>query len=320
MALNDIFVKRYDGKGDLFKTTDDRKCRLFLRQISLLEKDDIQKYMGQEMNIDYVWKEAYRALSHELGEDLPVEIESNCDYSFNHCLNWILHETKYINEIESGNYNADIERHIVYGLSIIELFLRIMMDWIQDGFDDGRFSEYTYMNHSSIVEQLNKRLHEAGIPFYYDNGVIRHSEDLLIKKNIEEPFWELISDPRWNQASKHMRKAVETMRFDKTNAVKEAAQALESVIKEIYLTKKSISEDKHSNVTTCINYLWSENVMAKHESEIIKIFFSQSRNPISHPKRSSTPGDPTRWSQDEAVWIVDFCMATIRRLVTSHSW
>lgn len=162
MALNDIFARRYDGKADLFKSTDEKKCRLFLRQISLLEKDDIRKYMRYEINIDSLWEKVYQALSHEFGEDLPAEFEAKCDYSFDHCLNWILHEMKYINEIESNNYKTDLERYMVYGLSIIELFLRIMMVWIGEGFDTGRFDEYTYMSFGDFVNQLNKRLHEAG--------------------------------------------------------------------------------------------------------------------------------------------------------------
>ena len=316
MALNDIFVNRYRSESRLFENSDHERCRRFLRQFRLLAIDDIHDKIRDQISVDSLWTTVYQNIAHEFGEELSIRHDSARDRSFDHCIEWLFSEPTGKDVVMITTYNANFERYMVNGLSLIEMFFRTLEDWVSACIDQGRCDEFLFVDFEDFTNQLNQRLHQAGIPLYYDKGMLRYSKDAIIEKNIEEPFWEVVRDPKWNQANRHMKKAMDIIRYDKTNAVKEAALALESIIKEVYLTRKNISDDKHLKILECIDYLFSENVIAEHECKIMKIFFSKSRNPTSHAKRASAKGGPVEWSHDEAVWNVDFCMSTIRRLAS----
>jgi hypothetical protein len=59
---------------------------------------------------------------------------------------------------------------------------------------------------------INERLKQHGIPLSYHNGYFQQSTDPAVEKEIEEPFWELVSDPKYTNVEKDMLEALD--RYD----------------------------------------------------------------------------------------------------------
>src|SRR5688500_19817287 len=45
---------------------------------------------------------------------------------------------------------------------------------------------------------LNGRLREAEVPLHYHNGFLQFATDDLSEEQLVEPFWSIVSDPKWS--------------------------------------------------------------------------------------------------------------------------
>ncbi len=84
----------------------------------------------------------------------------------------------------------------------------------------------------SVIE-LNTRFKQAGYDLNYHNGFIQLSTDSLIEKEIEDPFWTLVSGPIWKNVDTDMKEAIDRRDNQAKDPAFYAAKALESTIKII---------------------------------------------------------------------------------------
>ena len=163
-------------------------------------------------------------------------------------------------------------------------------------------------------DELNTRFRQAGVKLDYHNGFIQISSDNTVADQIERPFWNLVSAPKWKNVDQDMKEAIDLRDSSGRNPAWHAAKALESTI-------KIISDEKgwtHGKENGPINYV--ENIGAKKnghfiadwECEGLKGFFSNVRNPLAHGAGSDQMRKLTTQQTD---WAIEFCMIWIKNLI-----
>jgi hypothetical protein len=89
----------------------------------------------------------------------------------------------------------------------------------------------------NAVDELNARMRQAGYQLHYHNGFIQRSLDPIVQDQIEEPFWDLMSDAMWKNVDVDMKEALDRRDNGDRDPAFYAARALESTIKIISDTK-----------------------------------------------------------------------------------
>ncbi len=163
-------------------------------------------------------------------------------------------------------------------------------------------------------EELNTRFRQAGAKLNYHNGFIQKSLDELTADEIERPFWDLVSAPKWENVDQYMKEAIDLRDSSGRDPAWYAAKALESTV-------KVISKEKgwtHGTEKGPQNYL--DNLKARKNGEFInsweceglKGFFSNVRNPLAHGTGSDQMLTLTTQQTD---WAIEFCMIWIKNLI-----
>ena len=136
--------------------------------------------------------------------------------------------------------------------------------------------------YDSAVEEFNTRARQARYPLHYHNGFIQITNDELLNSEIEQPFWDVVSDPIWKNVDTDMKEALDRRDTDQRDPAFYAARALESTI-------KIISDEKgwtHGGETGAHNYLdnlgsvKNGNFIERWEKQVLKDFFTNVRKPI----------------------------------------
>lgn len=254
---------------------------------------------------------------HELAYELPCE--QNSDRSVGQCWEWFLDDMEYY-----WRKPASVK------LNLVELFFKRLEERVKFvpapyDYTDPRHNEWEMYREENcyewkvvvdgFIENLNYRLIQAEIPLQYRNGRLEPSDDRLVAEHIEKPFWDLASQDKWIGASNHMKSALDNLRTNTTTAVSEAGKALEAVLREI--TGDREEQGYKMLITRCTNTLERLKIIPGHECEQIRVFAKHVRNENSHAERSSANENPIKWSVEEANFIVEFCMVTIKRLIRS---
>ena len=86
---------------------------------------------------------------------------------------------------------------------------------------------------AASVDELNVRLRRADCALHYHNGYIQISSDNIMQKNLEEPFWAVVSGPLWKNVDLDIKEAIDRRDTGIKDAAFYAARALESTIKII---------------------------------------------------------------------------------------
>lgn len=172
------------------------------------------------------------------------------------------------------------------------------------------------MNKSFIdsVEELNERLRRADCGLHYHSGYIQISADKLVQKNLEEPFWAVISAPEWKNVDLDIKESIDRRDTGIKDAAFYAARALESTIKIISDQKgwtHGGEKGAHNYVDNLCN-MRGGNLIEEWEKDSLKAFFTSVRNPIGHGPGSEDMRTLTRQQTD---WAIELCMAWIKNLV-----
>jgi len=216
------------------------------------------------------------------------------------CENWL---------VQSAAGNEDVDAFVKERLSLIEVALRdrelaiskensVLPQKILEAKrlpsgglivtgdpEDGLKARNKKLNESfqARVDELNIRFRQAGCQLHYHNGFIQISEDELLLREAEGPFWNLVSDPMWKNVDTDMKEAIDRRDSGGRDPAWYAARALESTI-------KIISEQKgwsHGGERGAHNYI--DNLAKKDavfierwESDALKSIFTELRNPFGH--------------------------------------
>jgi AbiJ N-terminal domain 4 len=174
--------------------------------------------------------------------------------------------------------------------------------------------EIALINFIASVDELNARFREANTPFTYHNGYIQLIEDTLTDQEIEKPFWQLVSDPKWKNVDYEMKEPLDMRDAGKEDAVTYALQALESTVKIISDGKRWTTGRETGAFNYIDNLVSTKNgcYIDKWEAETIKYLFSTLRNPRSHGAGS---GPRPESHEHQRVWAIETCMSWIKSLI-----
>jgi len=175
-------------------------------------------------------------------------------------------------------------------------------------------AEKALESYMEAVNELNLRFREANMPFSYHNGYIQLVEDELTQKEVEEPFWNLVSDAKWENVDYEMKEAIDRRDAGKEDAITFALKALESAIK-IISEDNSWTTGREKGASNYLENLVSEKngrFVDVWEAEAMKYLFTTLRNPRSHGSGSSRR--PETHDQQRA-WAIESCMSWIKSLI-----
>lgn len=164
------------------------------------------------------------------------------------------------------------------------------------------------------VNELNERLMRADFNLNYHNGFIQISDDELTEEQIEKEFWVITKDDLWKNVDIDMKEAIDLRDSNGRDPAFYAARALESTIKIISDQKKWT----HSGEKGAHNYI--DNLGSKKkgsfinswESDTLKAFFTNVRNPFSHGSGSK---EMPKLSPQQTNWAIETCMSWVKTLV-----
>lgn len=316
MAISDIFFDRYKDMSLLDKKSEKNSQRQFgeyykfFNGFCYIVREEFcsrfRNYSGIDMEFsDSIVREALVIVSREVGKgDLFRPLGEWCEETYViGLLHWISSHDRMSKE--------ETEIFLRERLSFVEVFFRVIEDRVRDDLSRHPCSNIYQDNAKALenwISELNNRLRKGSIPFQYRDGFLLLSSDKLISEKVEEPFWDIIADPKWNQTMQHMMEAVDQQISNPSAAANEAQLALESVLNEIFGKEGGGVPAKTSN-------LLKKKIISEHEKSMIDEFFSRVRHKSSHAKSASEPGSPIRRNYEEAEWIIGFCMYTIRRII-----
>lgn len=163
------------------------------------------------------------------------------------------------------------------------------------------------------VHELNERFRQAGYELHYHNGFIQLSTDMLSRQQIEEPFWGLVADAKWQNVDTDMKQALDLRDTGGRDPAFYAARALESTIK-IISDEKGVTTGKEKGAHNYIENLASKKVafIADWEASALKDYFTKVRNPFGHgPGNAPMPA----LSAQQTDWAIEACMVWIKSLV-----
>jgi hypothetical protein len=205
-------------------------------------------------------------------------------------------------------------------LSMLELLFREAEALVRKGYlpaPSGRqpvdgFKVKTAM--TEAIKELKERRRANRTGLDYNNGLLHFARDELTTQRIAEPFWEIVTNPKWEVVEQEMKEAFDRLDHGQHDAFIHAAKALESTV-------KIISDDKGwstGNEKGAANYI-DNLVSAKNgrfievwEAEALKLIFSNLRNPHSHGGGSNPP---PRLSDHQQTWAIESCMSWIKGLL-----
>jgi hypothetical protein len=352
--LVDIFARRYE-KTQLRASFEERDQRLLVQGFRILS-EDIAPYYRDGKESEYgvgFWTRLHDELSRELGlkELSPKYYGYYTPWNGNQ--RFVSGKNTLVSVCETwmtGPITGSIDQHIKERLSLVELGFRYHELELRaraatakiepvaakptappPSILRGRFvvQSNTSMKSSlekiqelsdhkfrSNVEELNARFKQAGYPLDYHNGFIQISSDDLVQKEVETPFWRLVSDPRWMNIDLDMKEALDRRDSKGRDPAWYAAKSLESAI-------KIISDEKrwtHGGEKGAANYI--ENLASKQnrflqpwEATILKEYFKSVRNPFGHgPGGEEMPS----LSPMQTEWAIEFAMSWIKALIKRH--
>ncbi len=241
------------------------------------------------------------------------------------------------------DFEDDVDLHMKYRVSVVELAFRLRAEHLKAGrwgaisfYFGGDEAAYEALDASIIggsprskqkrsnqlreaafadqVEELNTRFRQSDCRLSYHNGFIQISDDQLSQKEVEKPFWALVSDVKWVNVDLHMKEAIDKRDRGERDAAFTALQALESVVK-IISDDKGWTTGKEKGAHNYIDNIASKangNWIADWERDALKAVFSEVRNPFGHgPGNQPMPA----LKREQTDWAIDSAMTWIKSLV-----
>lgn len=317
--LTDIFHKRYPRRflfGDGFPN----ELRKLLNQAGQIIAQDLFTTVSVK---DKIYKDSHDRLAREYGIGILGEGKTYEEI----CLRLLFEYYDLWN-----NRHGDQDYFLKMRLGLIELLFRGAEEYLRKehksndlGMIASILSKQTFPKSKSTIEiallkfitsvdELNARFREANCPFTYHNGYIQLVEDELTDKEIEEPFWRLVSDEKWKNVDYEMKEAIDRRDAGKEDAVTYALQALESTIK-IISDEKGWTTGREKGALNYIDNLVSSSngrYIDVWEVDAMKHLFSTLRNPRSHGAGS---GQRPESHEQQRIWAIESCMSWIKSLI-----
>lgn len=164
------------------------------------------------------------------------------------------------------------------------------------------------------IEEINARFAAARKPLNYHNGLVQISTDETIEKTVEQPFWQLVADPKWANVDTDIKEAMDRRDNGGRDPALYAAKALESVIK-ILSTDLGANTGKENGAHAFIDNLISERsgrFVEAWEGVQLKSFFTSVRNPLGH----GPGGEPMPvLTPSQTDWAIEFVMIWTKSLI-----
>ncbi len=163
------------------------------------------------------------------------------------------------------------------------------------------------------VNELNARFNQAGCALHYHNGFIQLTTDELTLCQVEEPFWALVADSEWENVDFDMKESLDLRDSNKGDPAFLAARALESTLK-IVSNKLGLTDGREKGAHNYIEKLASKETgfLADWESEALKGFFTNIRNPFGHGAGNASRPELTQQQTD---WAIETCMIWIKSII-----
>jgi len=337
--LVDIFARRYQ-EVPLRAVIEQRDIRLLTQAFRILAEDICPYYQGGKEDAQAVqfWTDLHSRLSRELGlkELSPLWFSytrkwNGVDHIQTHkhslvqvCENWLMQPAA-----------GSVDEYVKERLSLIELGFRegekkiAAMNAAESTSVDALMNSLRISGNpagagltwrqqktaafQAAVDELNTRFRQADYPLHYHNGFIQFSTDGLVQKEVEDPFWFVVSTPDWKNVDTDMKEALDLRDSDGRDPAFYAARALESTIK-IISDKNCWTTGNERGASNFIDNLAAKKnaFIAPWEGQSLKSFFSDVRNPLGHGAGSAEMPSLTR-SQTE--WAIEYCMIWVKALV-----
>lgn len=346
--LADIFAQRY-GKRVLWEQFTEGEARL-LTQCFLIIEQLLPYYDAKGKEIDTAkmkWKSLHDRLRLELGLD---ELAPKA-YSFEttvmgkpHTSRGLWPVNKVCKDFVLARYTEAVlpDRFMKERISFVELAFRLREEErnalerpltlgglnFDDLIDSGRgiripgkpgegrkaFNKSLKAEFNQSLDELNERFRRAGAQLNYHNGFIQVAADELVEHQIERPFWAIVSDPLWKNVDCDVKEALDRRGGGHKDPALYAAKALESTIK-IISDQKRWTHGGEKGAHNYIDNLGSAKngtFIKKWETEALKAFFTNVRNPLGHGPGSSPMPELTL---QQTNWAIETCMSWIKSLI-----
>jgi hypothetical protein len=343
--LTDTFASRYRNLP-LWTVYTDVETRLLTQCFQILSQDLIPYW-----NIDHrpnevtslEWREINRLLSRELG----VQSLSETHYWVDGARAGQRNAVAYSPVDVAKNYVLKVDQTVVdqpdlqikNRISLIEIALRRFLEQtivLERQNPPASANEtllgslsrtrspagrYSAIQHRSRIDQatneVNARFRQANCPLVFNNGNIQVNLDETVTQVVAQPFWQLLSNPRWSNVDLEMRDAIDRRDSNSPDAAFHAAKALESAIKVIS-TERRWSRGNENGAAQYVDNLVSTTngrFIEVWQSEALKQIFREVRNPLGHGAGSEPPIIPSSADTD---WAISNCMTWIRWLIRRH--
>jgi hypothetical protein len=166
----------------------------------------------------------------------------------------------------------------------------------------------------SALEEINGRLRRCGISFHYHNGYLQKASDQLTESVLDNPFWQVLRDPRWANVDIEIKEALDRRDRGASDAAFHAMKALESAIKVISDTNGWTTGKERG----AANYI--ENLarpaagpyIDSWEAEMLKELFRTLRNPQGHGAGSAPP---LSLGREQTNWTIEAAMSWVKSLI-----
>jgi hypothetical protein len=160
---------------------------------------------------------------------------------------------------------------------------------------------------TEAIKELKARLRGNRTGLDYNNGLLHLARDELTTERIAEPFWEIVTNPKWAVVEQEMKEAFDRLDHGQHDAFIHAAKALESTVRSS-LTIRDGAANYIDNLVSAKNGRFIE----VWEADALKAIFSNLRNPHSHGGGSNPP---PRLSDPQQTWAIESCMSWIKGLL-----
>lgn len=347
--LTEIFAYRY-ADVLIWEKFDERARKLLVQGFRIVSEQVFPYYAGGKVisGMEELWEGLNKLLAMELGlKDL-----SSPTYGYYADWNGKKHwnsgtwpKVKVCEDFVCADYDGSTppDQFIKERLSFVEIALRrktgqlllqeqtlklqdkkaefLPASKIKPVYRTGSASDFfmTQLEHDKAkfeasCEEFNTRLRQAGTNLHYHNGYIQIYVDATVHDQVERPFWDLVSAPKWKNVDHDMKEAVDLRDTLGRDPALYAAKALESTV-------KIISDDKGWSTGSekgAGNYL--DNLRAKKNGEFINEwehkslldYFSKVRNPFGHGAGSESMPVLSNFQTD---WAIEFAMIWIKNLI-----
>tara|TARA_R110002049_G_scaffold91473_1_gene227949 strand:+ start:705 stop:1766 length:1062 start_codon:yes stop_codon:yes gene_type:complete len=349
--LNDTFLRRYE-RTPLRESFEERDRRLIIQSFQILSTDLRPLYVDGKKSEEgsTFWAMLHDQVARELGlrELSPKYYSYKTTWAGKETTQSGAYDmVKVCESWMSAMPTLDADRHIKERLSLVELGFRIHGNDLQaaarvyqnilnqskpstpppslstmrpenrvntssgNWFDKKQKDDEAHFRR--CVEELNERFRQAGYTLDYHNGFIQISAEDIVQREVEAPFWRLISDQKWANVDLDMKEALDRRDTSGRDPAWYAARALESAIK-IISSEKGWTKGSEKGAHNYIDNLSSKKngFITGWEASILKEYFTSVRNPFGHgPGTEDMPSLSTPQTQ----WALEFAMSWIKSLV-----